>query len=70
MEHEILTVKEVAHYLRTHPSTIYRMLRRRAIPAFRVGRDWKFAIEAIDKWRRSLEVETASVAETDAVVTR
>ena len=48
---QILTVPEVADLLRVHPSTIYRLLREKKIPAFKVGSDWRFNLSAIDKWR-------------------
>jgi excisionase family DNA binding protein len=48
---KVLTVREVSDYLRVHPSTIYRLLRQRQLPAFRVGSDWRFNVEAIDQWR-------------------
>jgi excisionase family DNA binding protein len=51
----VLTVQEVSSYLRVHPSTIYRMLKRHQIPAFRVGSDWRFTVEAIDQWRERAE---------------
>src|SRR5712671_6606065 len=44
-------VPVVAEYLRVHPSTIYRLLRQRKLPAFKVGSDWRFSREAIDHWR-------------------
>ena len=37
---EVLRLTEVAEYLRVHPSTIYRLLRRKELPAFKVGSDW------------------------------
>jgi len=52
---KVLTVIEVAEYLHVHPSTIYRLLRKREIPAFRVGSDWRFNRESIDDWRTSRE---------------
>jgi excisionase family DNA binding protein len=52
----VLTVQEVSRYLRVHPSTIYRMLKRNQLPAFRVGSDWRFTVEAIDKWRAEAEM--------------
>ena len=55
MKSRVLTVQEVSNYLRVHPSTIYRMLKRNQIPAFRVGSDWRFTVEAIDKWRAEAE---------------
>ncbi|HUO06330.1 MAG TPA: helix-turn-helix domain-containing protein [Candidatus Binataceae bacterium] len=51
----VLTVQDVSSYLRVHPSTIYRMLKRHQLPAFRVGSDWRFTVEAIDKWRAEVE---------------
>ena len=52
----VLTLEEVANYLRVHPSTIYRMLKRQEIPAFKVGSDWRFInLESIDRWRSEAE---------------
>jgi excisionase family DNA binding protein len=45
-----MTVREVSAYLRVHPSTIYRLLKQREIPAFRVGSSWRFNVEQIDSW--------------------
>jgi excisionase family DNA binding protein len=53
----ILTVREVSDYLRVHPSTIYRMLKKNQIPAFKVGSDWRFSVEAINRWRSKAEAE-------------
>jgi excisionase family DNA binding protein len=47
---EILTVPEVARYLGVHPFTVYRMLRSREIPAFRVGEDWRFHLPTVREW--------------------
>jgi excisionase family DNA binding protein len=46
-----MTVRELSAYLRVHPSTIYRLLKRHEIPAFHMGSDWRFNIEEIDRWR-------------------
>ncbi len=37
MTEELLTVEEVAGYLKIDRITVYRMLARRKIPAFKVG---------------------------------
>jgi excisionase family DNA binding protein len=58
----VLNLVEVAEYLRVHPSTIYRMLKRRQIPAFKVGTDWRFNSESIDRWRLGAE-DLATTAE-------
>ncbi len=55
---KVLTVQEVSNYLRVHRSTIYRLLRQHRLPAFRVGSDWRFNIEAIDRWRAEMEARS------------
>ncbi len=55
MKSSVLTVQEVSSYLRVHSSTVYRMLKKNQLPAFRVGSDWRFTVEAIDKWRAGVE---------------
>jgi len=47
----VMKISEVAAYLRVHRSTIYRLLRRGQLPAFKVGSDWRFNLESIDQWR-------------------
>jgi excisionase family DNA binding protein len=47
----LVTVKELSNYLRVHPSTIYRLLKRGDLPGFKLGSDWRFNLEAIDRWR-------------------
>ncbi len=51
MPDAVLTVAELAEYLRVHRSTIYRLLKARKLPAFKVGSDWRFNRERIDEWR-------------------
>ena len=47
---QAMTLDEVAVYLRVHPSTVYRLLKQKQIPAFKMGSDWRFNLEAIDQW--------------------
>ena len=48
---KVMTVREVSAYLHVHPSAIYKLLKQHQIPAFSMGSDWRFNIEAIDHWR-------------------
>jgi len=48
---KVLTVEEAAAYLHVHRSTIYRLLRQGKLPGFRIGSDWRFNVEEIDRWR-------------------
>jgi excisionase family DNA binding protein len=52
----VLTLEEVAQFLRVHPSTVYRLLRERTIPAFKVGSDWRFNQESVERWVKKLEI--------------
>jgi excisionase family DNA binding protein len=47
---EVLTVKEVCDLLQVHPSTLYKLVRQGSIPSFRVGIDWRFRRDVIDRW--------------------
>jgi excisionase family DNA binding protein len=46
----MLVVDEVARFLRMHPTTIYRLIKSKKIPAFRVGSEWRFDREEVDRW--------------------
>jgi excisionase family DNA binding protein len=48
---KVLTVNELSDYLRVHRSTIYRLLKKKSLPGFKIGSDWRFNVEAIDEWR-------------------
>jgi excisionase family DNA binding protein len=47
---EVLTVKEVCDLLQVHPSTLYKLVRQGSIPSFRVGIDWRFRKDVIERW--------------------
>jgi excisionase family DNA binding protein len=56
---QVMTLGEVAEWLQVHPTTLYRLLRQRKIPAFRVGSDWRFKRDAIEQWVRRQEARGA-----------
>ena len=47
---DIMTAAELAEFLRVKRMTIYRLLKKSAIPAFRVGAEWRFQREAVESW--------------------
>jgi excisionase family DNA binding protein len=53
MTPELMTVPEVAVYLRTKERTVYDWLQRGVIPAFKVGNTWRFRRSEIDRWLES-----------------
>ena len=46
----ILTIKEVAEYLKVNERTVYRLAGAKKIPAFKVGGTWRFRTADIDAW--------------------
>jgi excisionase family DNA binding protein len=51
----VLTLAEVADYLRINRSTVYRLIKGGTLPGFKIGSDWRFNIESIDRWRAQAE---------------
>src|SRR5205809_8076448 len=49
---EILTIKDVAAYLKLPVSTVYRLAERRELPGHKVGRQWRFHKSILDEWFR------------------
>ena len=46
----IMTIEEVAAYLKIPKSTVYALAQGGKIPCQKVGRQWRFHKEMIDKW--------------------
>ena len=42
MNSEVLTVEEVATYLRIDIRTVYRLAKKGDIPCIKIGRQWRF----------------------------
>lgn len=47
---EIMTVKELAEYLKIAEKTAYRFVAEGKIPSFKVGSAWRFRQKEIDAW--------------------
>ena len=63
LKNQLLTVKEVATYLVVTERTVYRLVKDRRFPAFKVGGQWRFKVDLIDAWMRrdrSFEYEEAN----------
>ncbi|MFW6106558.1 MAG: helix-turn-helix domain-containing protein [bacterium] len=50
---ELLTVDEVADFLRVKPSTVYEWAKQGKIPASKVGRLWRFSRKDVEAWVRN-----------------
>ena len=47
---EMLTAKEVQELLQVDRSTVYRMAEGQRLPAVKIGRQWRFPADQIEKW--------------------
>ncbi len=47
---EIMTLEEVAAYLKVKPQTIYTWAQEKKIPAAKLGKEWRFKKSIIDAW--------------------
>lgn len=61
MLEDILTLQEVAKYLKVDQRTVYRMVKSKQLPAFKVRNQWRFRKDAIDKW---IEAHNVTVNDT------
>ena len=47
------SLEEVADYLGVNKDTIRNWIKKKDIPAHKIGRQWKFKISEVDKWVKS-----------------
>lgn len=47
---EILTIEEVATYLKAGRRTVYRLAANGKIPAFKLGGVWRFRRAELERW--------------------
>jgi excisionase family DNA binding protein len=56
----MLTIDEVAAYLKLHPLTVRRLARQGDIPAVKIGRQWRVKRDLLERW-----VEKRSMSKSD-----
>ncbi len=47
---EIMTMDELAEYLKISKSTLYKLAVENKIPGTKIGKRWRFHKDAIDEW--------------------
>jgi excisionase family DNA binding protein len=50
MTEQILTLKEVATYLKLTEKTAYRLAAEKKLPGFKVGGSWRFKASDLEDW--------------------
>ena len=58
---EILTVQEVARFLRVPKSTVYKLARLGQLPASKVGKHWRFLRRDVERWIHGRAQQTPGV---------
>lgn len=54
---DVLTIKELAVYLKIPKSTLYKLVREGKIPSQKIGRHWRFLKGAIDRWLEDMPTD-------------
>ena len=60
MTAEILTLKEVAEYLKLAEKTAYRLVAEGKLPGFKVGGSWRFRKFDIEEWINQQSISNKS----------
>ena len=55
MAPNVMTIKDVANYLKVNPATVYRMAQTGGIPGFKVRSEWRFRKDTLDSWIQTME---------------
>ncbi len=55
---EVMTPHETADYLNLSIGTIYRLAKNGTLPGRRVGRNWRFKKDVLDKWLSMSETQS------------
>jgi excisionase family DNA binding protein len=62
---ELITLQQVANYLKVDRFTVYRLVTQKRIPAFKVGGQWRFKQAIIDSWL----MQNSNMSEEEAPMT-
>ena len=62
---DIMTLEEVADYLKLKPQTIYTWAQEKKIPAAKLGKEWRFKKSIIDEWfNRHIDEKFSAIVNT------
>lgn len=59
---DMMTISEVAEYLKLHELTVRRLAREGELPAFKVGRQWRIQRKKLQEW---IDARSGQGAEDD-----
>ncbi len=56
-EKRLLTIDEIAEFLHMNPMTVYSWVKDGKIPAFKIGKVWRFRKTEIDEWLKNKSIK-------------
>lgn len=56
LETDIITIRELAAYLKMAEKTLYRLAAEGSVPGFKVGGAWRFRKAEVDRWIKEQEL--------------
>jgi len=62
---DMMTISEVAEYLKLHELTVRRLAREGELPAFKVGRQWRIQRTKLQEWIDARSGQGAADAQYD-----
>ena len=64
---EVLNLEEACQYLRIAKPTLYKYIRKGQIPAFKMGRVWRFHKESLEQWVRDrVQIDTKALSDKES----
>ncbi len=48
----VLTIDDLSEYLKISKSTLYKLAQDGALPGQKIGRHWRFHLDAVNDWLR------------------
>ena len=64
---KILTLKEVAQYIKLNERTILKMVNNQEIPAKKIGNQWRFILSKVDEWLTQ-EIKQVETSDLNALI--
>jgi excisionase family DNA binding protein len=65
-DRDVMTIKDVAQYLRISEAKVYELARTGSIPALRIGKSWRFQKDLLKQWvRKSAEANITLIDNAD-----
>lgn len=50
---DIMTMDELAEYLKISKSTLYKLTQEQKLPGQKIGKRWRFHKDAVDEWLKT-----------------